>query len=92
MVLAMPSCCFQQLPFSCRLCCAGYIGEFEIVDDHRAGKIVVEVRLMELGSLCVVPRTELWNLTVGLMPGLECSFGFIEFSAPWRKVIKHNYQ
>lgn len=22
----------------------GYIGEFEIVDDHRAGKIVVEVR------------------------------------------------
>ena len=23
----------------------GYIGEFEIVDDHRSGKIVVEVRL-----------------------------------------------
>ncbi len=22
----------------------GYIGEFEIVDDHRAGKIVIEVR------------------------------------------------
>ena len=23
--------------------CAGYIGEFEIVDDHRAGKIVVQL-------------------------------------------------
>lgn len=23
---------------------SGYIGEFEIVDDHRAGKIVIEVR------------------------------------------------
>jgi ribosomal protein S8 len=23
--------------------CTGYIGEFEIVDDHRAGKIVVEL-------------------------------------------------
>jgi len=24
-------------------CCAGYIGEFEFVDDHRGGKIVVEL-------------------------------------------------
>ena len=23
--------------------CVGYIGEFEVVDDHRAGKIVVEL-------------------------------------------------
>jgi len=23
--------------------CAGYIGEFEIIDDHRSGKIVVEL-------------------------------------------------
>lgn len=23
--------------------CAGYIGEFELIDDHRAGKIVVEL-------------------------------------------------
>lgn len=26
-----------------RNCCAGYIGEFEFVDDHRGGKIVVEL-------------------------------------------------
>jgi len=25
------------------LCCAGYIGEFEFVDDHRGGKLVVEL-------------------------------------------------
>ena len=25
------------------MCTAGYIGEFEYVDDHRAGKIVVEL-------------------------------------------------
>ena len=25
------------------ICTAGYIGEFEYVDDHRAGKIVVEL-------------------------------------------------
>lgn len=29
---------------------AGYIGEFEYIDDHRAGKIVVE-----LNGRCVVP-------------------------------------
>lgn len=28
----------------------GYIGEFEIVDDHRAGKIVVEVRSILVSS------------------------------------------
>lgn len=27
----------------CYLCLAGYIGEFEIIDDHRAGKIVVNL-------------------------------------------------
>lgn len=25
------------------LCCSGYIGEFELVDDKRAGKIVVQL-------------------------------------------------
>lgn len=28
---------------ACVIVCSGYIGEFEIVDDHRAGKIVIEV-------------------------------------------------
>lgn len=39
------------VPYVCFACCgasihgySGYIGEFEIVDDHRAGKIVIEVR------------------------------------------------
>merc|ERR1719236_107234 len=34
----------------------GYIGEFELVDDHRAGKIVVELigRLNKCG--CISPR------------------------------------
>ena len=27
----------------CCYCLTGYIGEFEIVDDHRAGKIVVNL-------------------------------------------------
>lgn len=29
----------------------GYIGEFEIVDDHRAGKIVVEVRHLRVWAV-----------------------------------------
>lgn len=36
----------QQQQTVCRLrlhCIAGYIGEFEYVDDHRGGKIVVEL-------------------------------------------------
>ena len=39
----------------------GYIGEFEIVDDHRSGKIVVELigRLNKCGVIC--PR---FNVTV----------------------------
>ena len=33
--------------------CAGYIGEFEIVDDHRSGKIVVQLngRLNKCGVI-----------------------------------------
>ena len=33
--------------------CAGYIGEFEYVDDHRSGKIVVELngRLNKCGVI-----------------------------------------
>jgi small subunit ribosomal protein S15Ae len=29
--------------FSINLHCSGYIGEFEVVDDHRSGKIVVNL-------------------------------------------------
>jgi ribosomal protein S8 len=33
--------------------CAGYIGEFEVIDDHRSGKIVVELigRLNKCGVI-----------------------------------------
>lgn len=36
--------------------CLGYIGEFEIIDDHRAGKIVVNLT----GRLNKV-RCQFWN-------------------------------
>ena len=29
--------------FDLPLICSGYIGEFEIIDDHRSGKVVVEL-------------------------------------------------
>lgn len=45
--------------FSYTLCCpfcSGYIEEFEVVDDHRAGKIVVQLN-GRLNKVCVERET-----------------------------------
>ena len=56
--------------------CAGYIGEFELVDDHRAGKIVVELngRLNKCGVISPrydvgVGELEAW--TARLLPSRQ---------------------
>merc|ERR1711976_38190 len=58
----------------------GYIGEFEIVDDHRAGKIVVNLtgRLNKCGVISprfdvTIPEIEKW--TNNLLPSRQ--FGFV---------------
>lgn len=58
----------------------GYIGEFEVIDDHRAGKIVVQLngRLNKCGVIS--PRydmklTEMENWINKLLPSRQ--FGFI---------------
>jgi len=58
----------------------GYIGEFEIVDDHRAGKIVVELngRLNKCGVIS--PRfdvgiNQIDKWTTNLLPSRQ--FGFV---------------
>lgn len=58
----------------------GYIGEFEIVDDHRAGKIIVELlgRLNKCGAISprfdiTVDRMEMW--TNRLLPSRQ--FGLL---------------
>lgn len=59
---------------------SGYIGEFELVDDHRAGKIVVELngRLNKCGVIS--PRynigvSELEDWTARLLPSRQVIFG-----------------
>jgi hypothetical protein len=59
---------------------SGYIGEFEYVDDHRAGKIVVELngRLNKCGVIS--PRynvgvSELEDWTARLLPSRQVSCG-----------------
>ena len=51
----------------------GYIGEFEIVDDHRAGKIVVELngRLNKCGVIS--PRFDVGINQVGLFVSMTIS-------------------
>lgn len=56
--------------------CLGYIGEFELVDDHRAGKIVVELngRLNKCGVISPrydvgVGELEAW--TARLLPSRQ---------------------
>ncbi|KNC76300.1 40S ribosomal protein S15a [Sphaeroforma arctica JP610] len=58
----------------------GYIGEFEIVDDHRAGKIVVELngRLNKCGVISPrfdVTVKEIDNWTNNLLPSRQ--FGYV---------------
>lgn len=60
----------------------GYIGEFEIVDDHRSGKVVVNLtgRLNKCGVISPrfdVPITDIEKWTNNLLPSRQ--FGFVEF-------------
>jgi small subunit ribosomal protein S15Ae len=64
----------------------GYIGEFEIIDDHRAGKIVIELngRLNKCGVIS--PRfdvgfEELEKWVVNLLPSRQ--FGHIVLSTTY---------
>lgn len=63
---------------------AGYIGEFEYVDDHRSGKIVVELngRLNKCGVIS--PRfdvgvKEIESWTARLLPSRQVSLLFLFF-------------
>ena len=54
----------------------GYIGEFEIVDDHRAGKIVVNLtgRLNKCGVISPrfdVPIKDIEKWTINLLPSRQ---------------------
>lgn len=61
-------------------CMAGYIGEFEIIDDHRSGKIVVQLngRLNKCGVISPrfdVKVDELEKWVTNLLPSRQ--FGLI---------------
>nr|ADO28164.1 40S ribosomal protein s15a [Ictalurus furcatus] len=58
----------------------GYIGEFEIIDDHRAGKIVVQLngRLNKCGVISPrfnVPISDVESWTRNLLPSRQ--FGYV---------------
>lgn len=64
----------------------GYIGEFEYVDDHRAGKIVVELngRLNKCGVIS--PRfdvgvKEIEGWTARLLPSRQVSYRAFTFNS-----------
>ena len=76
---------------------AGYIGEFEIVDDHRAGKIVVELigRINKCGVISPrfdVCHNEIEQWVVNLLPArqfghiiLTTSYGIMDHDEARRK-------
>ncbi len=58
----------------------GYIGEFEVIDDHRSGKIVVELlgRINKCGVISPrfdVPLNHLERWTTNILPSRQ--FGFL---------------
>ncbi len=58
----------------------GYIGEFEVIDDHRSGKIVVELlgRINKCGVISPrfdVPLSHLEKWTTNILPSRQ--FGFL---------------
>jgi len=64
----------------------GYIGEFEIVDDHRAGKIVIELtgRLNKCGVISPrfdVPMEDIEKWVVNLLPSRQ--FGYLLLSTTY---------
>uniref|UniRef100_A0A8C3P7A7 40S ribosomal protein S15a n=1 Tax=Chrysemys picta bellii TaxID=8478 RepID=A0A8C3P7A7_CHRPI len=52
----------------------GYIGEFEIIDDHRAGKIVVQILCVQLGDDHLWPTrvTEYVTQDICILVKLKC--------------------
>jgi small subunit ribosomal protein S15Ae len=61
----------------------GYIGDFEIVDDHRSGKVVVELtgRINKCGVICPrfdVQVTEIEKWVNNLLPSRQ--FGYLVFT------------
>lgn len=70
-------------------CLAGYIGEFEYVDDHRSGKIVVELngRLNKCGVIS--PRFDIGvkdieGWTARLLPSRQVSYTPLINNFTWR--------
>jgi len=58
----------------------GYVGEFEIVDDHRAGKVVVDLLGRINKTACISPRfdvklPDLENWCAHLLPSRQ--FGYL---------------
>ena len=71
---------FPLLPITTTVIPTGYIGEFEIIDDHRAGKIVIELtgRLNKCGVISPrfdVTQDEIEKWIVNLLPSRQ--FGHI---------------
>jgi len=77
--------------------CAGYIGEFEIVDDHRSGKIVVDLigRINKCGVISPrfdVCHSDIEQWVVNLLPArqfghiiLTTSYGIMDHEEAKRK-------
>jgi len=66
--------------------CTRYIGEFEIVDDHRAGKIVIELtgRINKCGVISPrfdIKGSEIEKWVVNLLPSRQ--FGHIVLSTTY---------
>lgn len=62
----------------------GYIGEFEIVDDHRSGKVVVNLtgRLNKCGIISPrfdVPILDIENWTNSLLPSRQFGLVLIDY-------------
>lgn len=83
---------FSPPVYLCRMVCyiclhtSGYIGEFEIIDDHRAGKIVVELtgRINKCGVISPrfdVQVNEIEKWIVNLLPSRQ--FGHILISTTY---------
>ena len=70
----------------------GYIGEFEIIDDHRSGKIVVELlgRINKCGVISPrfdVPVTEIEQWVTNLLPARQ--FGIIVLTTTYGIMDHH---
>lgn len=79
------SCCPISTFFFCLFSPTGYIGEFEIVDDHRSGKIVVNLtgRLNKCGVISPrfdVPINDIEKWTNNLLPSRQ--FGYVVTALP----------